>query len=137
MHDARFQLASTSLLGAELASSTTFSHGDGDATTGNGSSRQETGKSEGEEKEKEKDEGEAYVSAGTGTDLIPGLYEGGLKTWEGGVDLVQVLAGREGDLGGWVRGRGVLEVGRVWSSLFLTLEFSPSSLSYDLYARQR
>lgn len=70
------------------------------------------------------DQGEAYVSAGAGTDLIPGLYEGGLKTWEGGVDLVQVLSGvgggvdprREGasggrgDVGEWVRGRGVIEV---------------------------
>ena len=45
-----------------------------------------------------------------GTDLIPGLYEGGLKTWEGGVDLVEVL-GSLGDVGEWVRGSKVLEVG--------------------------
>ena len=38
------------------------------------------------------------------TDLIPGIYEGGLKTWEGGVDLVEVLA-EEG-----YEGRSVLEV---------------------------
>lgn len=34
--------------------------------------------------------GEDYVDAAT--DLIPGLYEGGLKTWEGGTDLMEVLA---------------------------------------------
>ena len=39
------------------------------------------------------------------TDLIPGIYEGGLKTWEGGVDLVEVLA--EGNY----EGTSVLEVG--------------------------
>ena len=38
------------------------------------------------------------------TDLIPGIYEGGLKTWEGGVDLVEVLA--EGNY----EGKSVLEV---------------------------
>lgn len=38
------------------------------------------------------------------TDLIPGIYEGGLKTWEGGVDLVEVLA-----QGGFGR-KSVLEV---------------------------
>lgn len=40
------------------------------------------------------------------TDLIPGLYEGGLKTWEGGVDLLEVLA--EG--GALPAGKRVLEV---------------------------
>jgi protein-histidine N-methyltransferase len=45
------------------------------------------------------------------TDLIPGLYEGGLKTWEGGVDLVEVLCEAGGEeLGEWVRGGKVLEV---------------------------
>ncbi|WOO78866.1 Histidine protein methyltransferase 1 [Vanrija pseudolonga] len=68
---------------------------------------------------------EAYVDADT--DLIPGTYEGGLKSWEGGVDLVEVIArgvgsGRSGkgkaaagseeaDVGRWVRGARVLEVG--------------------------
>jgi len=44
------------------------------------------------------------------TDLIPGLYEGGLKTWEGGVDLVEVIS--EGLAGGsdWLKGKSVLEV---------------------------
>ncbi|WVQ85949.1 hypothetical protein IAT38_008117 [Cryptococcus sp. DSM 104549] len=61
-------------------------------------------------------EGEEYVDAQT--DLIPGLYEGGLKTWEGGVDLVEVLGavgvGKEAEdkaLADWVRGGSVLEVG--------------------------
>ncbi|WVQ94707.1 hypothetical protein IAU59_001787 [Kwoniella sp. CBS 9459] len=60
-------------------------------------------------------EGEEYVDAQT--DLIPGLYEGGLKSWEGGVDLVEVLsgvgagAGDENSVGAWVRGGRVLEVG--------------------------
>jgi hypothetical protein len=43
-----------------------------------------------------------YVDANT--DLIPGIYEGGLKTWEGGVDLVEVLAE------GGFDGKSVLEV---------------------------
>lgn len=62
-------------------------------------------------KEKGKDKVEDdYVDAKS--DLIPGLYEGGLKTWEGGVDLVEVLSdgvkaqAREGLL----RGKSVLEV---------------------------
>lgn len=51
---------------------------------------------------------EEFVDAAT--DLIPGLYEGGLKTWEGGVDLVEVLS--EGLAGGsdWLAGKSVLEV---------------------------
>ena len=62
------------------------------------------------------DKGEGYIDAGT--DLVPGLYEGGLKTWEGGVDLVEVLSRRGRESGGdkvvadWVRGGNVLEVSR-------------------------
>lgn len=52
-------------------------------------------------------EGEEYVDSST--DLVPGLYEGGLKTWEGGVDLVEVLNG-VADPEKWVRGARVLEV---------------------------
>ncbi|WWD16868.1 hypothetical protein CI109_101300 [Kwoniella shandongensis] len=64
-----------------------------------------------EEEDVTRGEGEEYVDAKT--DLIPGLYEGGLKTWEGGVDLVEVLAGvgEEKDVAEWVRGGRVLEVG--------------------------
>lgn len=59
-----------------------------------------------------------YVDADT--DLIPGTYEGGLKTWEGGVDLVQVLAeyddgdastGTSGRLISRIRGQRIMEVG--------------------------
>ena len=42
------------------------------------------------------------------SDLVPGVYEGGLKTWECSLDLVDYLEGIDG---GDVRGRRVLEVG--------------------------
>ena len=45
----------------------------------------------------------------TKSDLIPGLYEGGLKTWEGGLDLVEVLNSVE-NLAEWVGGIQILEV---------------------------
>lgn len=48
------------------------------------------------------------------TDLIPGEYEGGLKSWEGGLDLVEVLHRALGDeraLGEWCAGARVLEIG--------------------------
>ncbi|WWC99044.1 hypothetical protein V866_005938 [Kwoniella sp. B9012] len=63
------------------------------------------------EGQKEEDEGEEYVDAKT--DLIPGLYEGGLKSWEGGVDLVEVLSSIDDEegVGRWVEGGRVLEVG--------------------------
>ncbi|WVQ70662.1 hypothetical protein IAR50_000184 [Cryptococcus sp. DSM 104548] len=70
-----------------------------------------------EEKRPEEEEEEDYVDAKT--DLIPGFYEGGLKTWEGGVDLVETVAEslsqvkeeRDQKVGEWVRGGKVLEVG--------------------------
>lgn len=47
------------------------------------------------------------------SDLVPGVYEGGLKTWECSLDLAAYLceAGR-GRMGqrSWVRGKSVLEV---------------------------
>ncbi|GAA6026991.1 hypothetical protein JCM8097_006021 [Rhodosporidiobolus ruineniae] len=50
------------------------------------------------------------------TDLVKGVYEGGLKTWECSLDLVDCLAARgfisEEDLGeSRVRGKSILEVG--------------------------
>ncbi|KAK1920887.1 hypothetical protein DB88DRAFT_501389 [Papiliotrema laurentii] len=51
---------------------------------------------------------EDYVDSST--DLVPGLYEGGLKTWEGGVDLVEVLSTTE-NVSDWVDGARVIEVG--------------------------
>ena len=50
------------------------------------------------------------------SDLVPGVYEGGLKTWECSVDLAECLeaqAAKEGE--DWVKGKRVLEV-RSWSS---------------------
>ena len=59
------------------------------------------------------------------SDLVPDMYEGGLKTWECSLDLVDCLAGFvsvEGDRGGkslgqesrdggiWVRGKRIIEV---------------------------
>jgi hypothetical protein len=68
-------------------------------------------------------EGEDFVDAKT--DLIPGHYEGGLKTWEGGVDLVEVLAGVQGGVGEWVRGSKVLEVGSRVLRDFLPSQLCP------------
>jgi protein-histidine N-methyltransferase len=48
------------------------------------------GQGEAEQAGTEKEVDSRYIDADT--DLIPGQYEGGLKTWEGGVDLVEVLA---------------------------------------------
>ncbi|KAJ3016081.1 hypothetical protein HKX48_004205 [Thoreauomyces humboldtii] len=42
------------------------------------------------------------------TDLVPGVYEGGLKTWECAVDLVDYLAGLDT---GSLKGQRVLELG--------------------------
>jgi protein-histidine N-methyltransferase len=41
------------------------------------------------------------------SDLVPGVYEGGLKTWECSLDLVDYL---DSTNGGDIRGRRVLEV---------------------------
>ncbi|KAF8067563.1 hypothetical protein FPV67DRAFT_1416506 [Lyophyllum atratum] len=58
------------------------------------------------EREREREDGLAFVEAPS--DLVPGVYEGGLKTWECSVDLGGWLAGgEEGD----VRGKRVLEIG--------------------------
>ncbi|KAF9011834.1 hypothetical protein BDQ17DRAFT_1420241 [Cyathus striatus] len=44
------------------------------------------------------------------SDLVPGVYEGGLKTWECSLDLVNYLEGA-GKVGEWWTGKGVLELG--------------------------
>ncbi|KZV73910.1 hypothetical protein PENSPDRAFT_626633 [Peniophora sp. CONT] len=46
------------------------------------------------------------------SDLVPGKYEGGLKTWECSVDLAAYLESSvcKGD-GSWVRGKHILELG--------------------------
>lgn len=87
LHDARFQLASLDI-NTEVEN-----------INGNIDQRKSGGDVE--------DDGEEYVSADT--DLIPGLYEGGLKTWEGGMDLVNILSDFE-DLGATLRGKRILEV---------------------------
>lgn len=51
------------------------------------------------------------------SDLIPGLYEGGLKTWEGGVDLVEVLSEGSGTKQILLRSKRVLEVRYVHEDL--------------------
>lgn len=64
-------------------------------------------------------EEEQYVDAVT--DLIPGLYEGGLKTWEGGVDLVEVLSDVQGGPASWIYGSSVLEVSTPLTLLLLSM----------------
>ena len=45
------------------------------------------------------------------SDLVPGVYEGGLKTWECSLDLVSCLDSVYGpDIGTKMRGKRVLEV---------------------------
>ena len=89
LFDARFQLYSR----------------DEDAPSSSAGPELDDGEKDG--KQGEDNDGEEYVDSTT--DLVPGLYEGGLKTWEGGVDLVEVLNGVEG-VGAWVKGSKVLEV---------------------------
>ncbi|CAO1619656.1 unnamed protein product [Jaminaea pallidilutea] len=48
---------------------------------------------------------------GTQSDLVPGVYEGGLKTWECSLDLVGVLAQRTQSDGEWIRGKTIAELG--------------------------
>jgi len=57
--------------------------------------------------ERENGNGEDWIDGNT--DLVKGLYEGGLKTWEGGLDLVEVLS-EVPDLCTWITGSKVLEV---------------------------
>lgn len=77
-----------------------------------GCSGQLSGDGDGEARDEHGDGDEAYVDAAT--DLIPGTYEGGLKTWEGGMDLVEVCSEMEreieGGLGSWLADKRVLEV---------------------------
>lgn len=54
-----------------------------------------------------------HFSAGTQTDLIPGVYEGGFKTWECALDLVAHLEDRVSQQEGlsWLSGVKVTELG--------------------------
>ncbi|THH20478.1 hypothetical protein EW146_g893 [Bondarzewia mesenterica] len=60
------------------------------------------------------------------SDLVPGVYEGGLKTWECSVDLaecLQEIVGKQGK--GWVIGKRILEV-RGFILLFLAFDIGDS-----------
>ncbi|KAA1476118.1 hypothetical protein DENSPDRAFT_784541 [Dentipellis sp. KUC8613] len=48
----------------------------------------------------------------TPSDLVPWVYEGGLKTWECSIDLADYLDTLMGERGGeWVKGKAILELG--------------------------
>lgn len=68
---------------------------------------------DGEDEEEKQREGK--WSAGADSDLVPGVYEGGLKTWECSLDLVQVLKKRATP----VSGKSVLEVSRIHPAVIL------------------
>lgn len=52
------------------------------------------------------------------TDLLPGVYEGGMKTWECAMDLVQYLAEMNHSTPHYFDGKRVLEVIIMISSVF-------------------
>ncbi|GLB39344.1 putative protein-histidine N-methyltransferase activity [Lyophyllum shimeji] len=85
LFDARFQLIAHS-----------------DATETEGERAHEQGR------DRDRETGLAFIEAPS--DLVPGVYEGGLKTWEGSVDLAGYLAGHV-DVLGDVRGKRILEIG--------------------------
>jgi protein-histidine N-methyltransferase len=59
------------------------------------------------EQDEVKDRIQALEFLDATSDLVPGVYEGGLKTWECSLDLVDYL---DSTNGGDIRGRRVLEV---------------------------
>jgi protein-histidine N-methyltransferase len=71
------------------------------------------GEEEDNEKTGKKVDLESY-SVGTDTDLIPGVYEGGFKTWECSLDLVTYLhdrIGEEKESSSWLEERRITEIG--------------------------
>ena len=55
------------------------------------------------------------------SDLVPWVYEGGLKTWECSLDLVDYLDDLHGDgIGAWVQGKKILEVSQLTSRFVRT-----------------
>ena len=52
------------------------------------------------------------------SDLVPGVYEGGLKTWECSLDLVNYLDEIKDTEQRRLNGKRILEVGRPLSSKF-------------------
>ncbi|TFY68670.1 hypothetical protein EVG20_g3463 [Dentipellis fragilis] len=78
----------------------------------------------------------------TPSDLVPCVYEGGLKTWECSIDLADYLDTLMGERGGdWVKGKAILEVGCgtavpsifLLHRLFAALAAGPSQLPKDTY----
>lgn len=74
---------------------------------------------ESESKPAPKQTEEQGAVAGTDSDLIPGVYEGGLKTWECSIDLVAsidahiaALEQQGSSAWEWLREKAVLEVSR-------------------------
>ncbi|KAI0039750.1 hypothetical protein FA95DRAFT_990366 [Auriscalpium vulgare] len=67
------------------------------------------------------------------SDLVPGVYEGGLKTWECSLDLVDYLESVIGEDTGWVRGRNILELGcgTAVPSVYLLSKLFASELASD------
>ncbi|EPQ27363.1 uncharacterized protein PFL1_04902 [Pseudozyma flocculosa PF-1] len=67
----------------------------------------------------QQEEQENKAVAGVDSDLVPGVYEGGLKTWECALDLVATLDQRCTPTSpaetrpdwGWLRGKSILELG--------------------------
>lgn len=65
-----------------------------------------------EEGEDESSEEWKKFIAGSATDLVPGVYEGGLKTWECSLDLAAVLAQRiAGSSEEFLQNKKVIELG--------------------------
>ncbi|PWN35254.1 uncharacterized protein FA14DRAFT_120326 [Meira miltonrushii] len=66
---------------------------------------------EGSEEEQKKSEEWKSVMAGAATDLVPGVYEGGLKTWECSLDLAGVLAQKLEQSPDFLQNKKVIELG--------------------------
>ncbi|KAF5348731.1 hypothetical protein D9758_006815 [Tetrapyrgos nigripes] len=69
-----------------------------------------TGAPEGDEKQNSEPKS-ALAFLETPSDLVPGVYEGGLKTWECSLDLAEYLDGLKQKHGFSVLGKRVLEIG--------------------------
>jgi len=58
------------------------------------------------------------------SDIVPWVYEGGLKTWECSLDLVDYLYDLHGDgIGAWVQGKKILEVSQLMSLFVRIIEY--------------
>ncbi|KAL3645297.1 hypothetical protein CASFOL_010477 [Castilleja foliolosa] len=64
------------------------------------------------------------------SDLVPGQYEGGLKLWEGSLDLITALSSQMQDRSLSFTGKRVLEVGPLMLSLDVVMDFLVYSLAY-------